>query len=310
MSEEKSPLSSRVLLALISIVFVATIPWFQINPYIIHIIILMGIYIIYSSSWNLLAFSGQASLGHSAFLGLGGYFSTLLVINFGINPWLGLVAGASFAAVMGTLIGLTCVRLREWFLAMVTFGFAIIAETIIAALDWITQGTTGYATPSLVSGRFQYYYVVMGLVIITILAVHFIIRSKVGLALSAIRENELEAESSGINAVKYRLLAFTLSAFIAGVAGVILAHYIGYISNEIFSFHHSFMPLIMSVTGGLNTVGGPIIGSIIILTSWEALKVINPIQRMIVIGLFLVLIVIFMPRGVISLIKRYFRFAW
>jgi branched-chain amino acid transport system permease protein len=149
----------------------------------------------------------------------------------------------------------------------------------------------------------------MGLVIITILAVHFIIRSKVGLALSAIRENELEAESSGVNAVKYKLLAFTLSAFFAGVAGVILVHYIGYISNEIFSFHHSFMPLIMSVTGGLNTVGGPIMGSIIILTIWEALKIINPIQRMIVIGVFLVLIVIFMPRGVISLIKRYFRFA-
>lgn len=308
MLEEKSLLSSRILFLLVAVGLVAAIPWLQTNPYIIHIIILMGIYTIYSSSWNLLAFSGQASLGHSAFLGLGGYFSTLLVINFGISPWLGLLAGASFAAVLGTLIGLTCVRLREWFLAMVTFGFAIIAETAIAALDWITQGTTGYATPSLVSGRLQYYYVVMAFALITILAVHFVVRSKIGLAFSAIRENELEAESSGINTVKYKLVAFSLSAFFAGIAGVILAHYIGYISNEIFSFHHSFMPLIMSVTGGLNTVGGPVIGSIIILTIWEALKIINPIQRMIVIGIFLVLIVIFMPRGVISLIRKYFRF--
>lgn len=307
MFKENNSLPSHILLAAMTIAAIVAVPQFLSNQYIIHVIILIGIYIIYSSSWNLLAFSGQASLGHAAFLGLGGYFSTLLIINFGLNPWISMVAGGIFAAFIGFLIGLTCVRLREWFLAMVTFGFAVIVETIILAMDWITQGTTGYATPSLVGSRINYYYLVMVLVIMTIMAVHLIVKSRVGLAFSAIRENELEAENSGIDTVKYKLLAFTLSAFFAGIAGVVLAHYVGYISNEIFSFQYSFMPLIMAVTGGLNTVGGPVIGSIIVLSIWEALKIINPIQRMIVIGVFLILVVIFMPRGIFSLIKKYAR---
>ncbi len=308
MQKGKGISSSKMILASIFLGFIAVLPVFQKNQYIIHLIILFGIYIIYSSSWNLLAYSGQASLGHAAFLGISGYVSTLMVIDLGINPWIGLLAGALVASVIGFLIGLTCVRLREWFLAMVTFGFAVIAGTVILALDWITQGSTGYATPSLVNTRIEYYYVVMTLAIMTIATIYLIIKSRIGLAFSTIRENELEAENIGVNTTRYKLLAFTLSAFFAGIAGGVLAYYIGYISDQVFSFDHSFMPLIMAVTGGLNTVGGPIIGSIIILSIWEALNIINPIQRMIAIGVFLTLIVIFVPQGVFSIIKKYFAF--
>jgi branched-chain amino acid transport system permease protein len=308
MQKGKGIPSSKMMLAAVFLGFIAVLPVFQKNQYMIHLIILFGIYIIYSSSWNLLAYSGQASLGHAAFLGISGYVSTLTVIHLGISPWIGLLVGALVASVIGLLIGLTCVRLREWFLAMVTFGFAVIADTVILAFDWITQGSTGYATPSLVNTRIEYYYVVMTLAIITIVTIYLIIKSRIGLAFSTIRENELEAENIGVNTTRYKLLAFTLSAFFAGVAGGVLAHYIGYISDQVFSFDHSFMPLIMAVTGGLNTVGGPIIGSILILSIWEALNIINPIQRMIVIGVFLTLIVIFVPRGVFSIVKKYFAF--
>ncbi|MBS7629559.1 branched-chain amino acid ABC transporter permease [Candidatus Bathyarchaeota archaeon] len=289
--------SPKCLIAILVLMLASIIPILQPSQYILHLLILMGIYALYSSSWNLLAYTGQASLGHSAFLGLGGYTSSLLIIKFGVDPWLSLLTGGASAAAVGFLIGLTCVRLREWFLAMVTFGFAVIAETAVMALDWVTQGATGYATNALLDSRVQYYYTILVLASVTIAIIYLVVQSKIGLAFSAIRENQLEAEGMGINTVKYKLLAFVLSSFFTGVAGGFLVHYIGYISNEIFSFHHSFMPLIISVTGGLNTITGPIIGSIIILSIWEALKIINPIQRMIAIGVFLTLVVIFMPRG-------------
>ncbi|MGQ9542983.1 MAG: branched-chain amino acid ABC transporter permease [Candidatus Bathyarchaeia archaeon] len=299
-----SPKFSATIFAVIGI---SIIPIFQPSQYILHLLILMGIYTIYSSSWNLLAYTGQASLGHSAFLGLGGYVSSLLVIKVGIDPWLGLLMGGVSAAAVGFMIGLTCVRLREWFLAMVTFGFAVIAETAVMALDWITQGATGYATPTLLNTRIQYYYATLALATITVAVIYLLIRSRIGLAFSAVRENQLEAEGVGINTVRYKLLAFILSSFFTGIAGGFLVHYIGYISNEIFSFHHSFMPLIMSVTGGLNTITGPIIGSIIIISIWEALKIINPTQRMIAIGVFLTLVVIFMPKGLHSVVRKLLR---
>ncbi|MEM2106685.1 MAG: branched-chain amino acid ABC transporter permease [Candidatus Bathyarchaeia archaeon] len=300
-------ITPKVSASILVLIIVSIIPILQPSEYVLHILILMGIYTIYSSSWNLLAYTGQASLGHSAFLGLGGYTSSLLVIKVGVDPWLSLLAGGVSAAAAGFLIGLTCVRLREWFLAMVTFGFAVIAETAVMALDWITQGATGYATPSLLHTRLQYYYTTLALVAVSLIIIFLVIRSRVGLAFSAIRENQLEAEGMGINTVKYKLFAFTLSSFFAGIAGGFLVYYIGYISNEIFSFHHSFMPLIMSVTGGLNTITGPIVGSIIILSIWEALKIINPIHRMIAIGVFLTLVVIFMPKGLHSVALRVIR---
>ena len=291
-------------MVMLIIVLMACIPIFIRDLYILHIMTLIGIYTIYSSSWNLLAYSGQASLGHAAFLGIGGFASTLLAVYFSFPPWLSLLVGGAFASGMGFLVGLTCVRLREWFLAMVTFGFAVIAQTVTHVLDKYTHGVLGYSPPDLVGSKIQYYYAILFLTTAAVFLIYLIMRSKIGLAFSAIRENELEAKMMGVNTAKYKLIAFMMSTFFAGLAGALLAYFTGHISEYIYNVENSFMPLMMTLIGGLGTIEGPIIGSALITFVEEFLRFIDPTIRWISIGVFLIAVVIFLPKGISSLIRK------
>ena len=284
------------------------IPFTMGSIYILNIIILMLVFIIFASSWNLLAISGQGSLGHAAFFGIGAYASTIIATGTGISPYITLFFGAGVAAIVGVLIGLTCVRLKEWFLAMVTFGFAIIVQTlVVSVLAPITGGWDGIASPRLVSPAVPgylliEYYSILLITALSILFIHAILKSHIGLAFAAIRENEIEAQASGVNPVKYRLTGFAISAYLAGVAGALEIHYIGYVTPEIFGIDISFWPIIYSIFGGLGTLAGPVIGTIALTIVWDGLKAFGlTYERFIIIGVVLILVVIFLPRGLISL---------
>jgi branched-chain amino acid transport system permease protein len=284
------------------------IPFTMGSIYILNIIILMLVFIIFASSWNLLAISGQGSLGHAAFFGIGAYASTLIAAGTGITPYITLIFGAGFAAVIGILIGLTCVRLKEWFLAMVTFGFAIIVQTlVVSVLAPITGGWDGIASPRLIPPSvpgylLMEYYSILLITALSILFIHLVLKSHIGLAFAAIRENEVEARASGVNPVKYRLTGFGISAFLAGVAGALEIHYIGYVTPEIFGIDISFWPVIYSIFGGLGTLAGPVIGTIALTFVWDGLKSFGlTYERFIIIGAILILVVIFLPRGLVSL---------
>lgn len=296
-------LSPKGYMVMLLIVVMACIPIFIREIYILHLMALIGIYTIYSSSWNLLAYSGQASLGHAAFLGIGGFAATLLAVYFGVPPWLSLLVGGAFASGMGFLVGLTCVRLREWFLAMVTFGFAVIAQTVTHVLDKYTHGVLGYSPPPLVSSKIQYYYAILSLAATTVLLIYLIMKSKIGLAFSAIRENELEAKMMGVNTAKYKLIAFMMSTFFAGLSGALLAYFTGHISEYYYNAENSFMPLMMTLIGGLGTIEGPIIGSITIRFIEELLHNL-PVIKWIINGVVLITVVIFLPKGISSLLRK------
>jgi branched-chain amino acid transport system permease protein len=194
------------------------IPFLTDSMFILNLLVLMLIFIIFASAWNLLAYSGQGSLGHAAFFGIGAYASTLIAAKSGMSPFITIFLGAAVAAVIGILIGLTCVRLKEWFLAMVTFGFAIIVQTLtVSILAPVTGGWDGIASarllsPSIPGYQLIEYYAILTITIASIAAIWYIMKSRVGLAFLAIRENELEARAAGIDPVRYRLLAFALSA--------------------------------------------------------------------------------------------------
>ena len=281
------------------------------NEYILTVLILMLIFIILASSWNFLTYSGQGSLGHAAFFGIGGYVSTLAAARVGISPYLAIFAGGAAAAVAGVFIGIICVRLKEWFLAMVTFGFAIIVQTLVVLqLAPITGGWDGISSPHLVASSVPMYvlyeyYSIFVLAVFVICLFRRILSSRIGLAFAAIRANELEARAAGIDPVRYRLLAFAISAYFAGLAGALEIHYLGYITPEIFGIDISFWPIIYSISGGLGTLAGPIVGTIVITIIWDALQGLGlTYARFIIIGVLLLLIIIFLPNGLASLPER------
>jgi branched-chain amino acid transport system permease protein len=293
-------------LAVIGIAVIA--PFLSGNLYILNVLTLMLIFIIFASAWNLLAYSGQGSLGHAAFFGIGAYASTLIAAKSGISPYITIFLGAAVAAFIGILIGLTCVRLKEWFLAMVTFGFAIIVQTItVSLLTPITGGWDGIASPRLLnpdiaSYQLIEYYSILAITIVCIVFIYYIIKSRIGLAFSAIRENELEARAAGVDPVKYRLLAFALSAYLAGVAGALEIHHIGYITPEIFGVDLSFWPVTYVILGGLGTLAGPIVGTIVLTILWDGLKSFGlTFGRYIIVGVLLILVIIFLPKGLVDL---------
>ncbi len=307
----------------VAMAFVATIPLFVKSTYIIgQVLTPMMIFAIYASSWNLLAYSGQGSLGHAAFLGIGGFTSALVAIKSGLPPFLGLLVGSLFSAAIGLLIGLACVRLKAWFLAMVTFGFSVIAISLISQFDAFIGGITGFPAPLIVPRGVPFYYLAFDFAVVSIFLMYLVMRSKIGLAFKAIHENELEARMAGINTGKYRLIAFVISTFFAGLAGSLYAMSTYNIQVSVFDPYYSFLPLMMCVIGGLGTIEGPIIGSIIIVSIEYYLPNIDPFLqslagplfpnisfvgppiRMIGLGVFLVIVVIFAPKGMSSLIHR------
>jgi branched-chain amino acid transport system permease protein len=231
-------LTKYTLIATLAIA--AALPFLSDSMFLLNLLVLMLIFIIFASAWNLLAFSGQGSLGHAAFFGIGAYASTLIAVRSGISPFITIFLGAAVAAFIGILIGLTCVRLKEWFLAMVTFGFAIIVQTLtVSVLAPVTGGWDGIASPRLISPsipgyQLMEYYAVLVITIASIVAIWYIMKSRIGLAFLAIRENELEARAAGVDPVRYRLLAFAMSAFLAGVAGALEIHHIGYLTPELY----------------------------------------------------------------------------
>ena len=291
-----------------TLVIAIILPFFTDSMFIINLLVLMLILIIFASAWNLLAYSGQGSLGHAAFFGIGAYASTLIAAKSGISPFITIFLGAAVAAFIGILIGLTCVRLKEWFLAMVTFGFAIIVQTLtVSVLAPVTGGWDGIASsrllsPSIPSYQLIEYYAVLAITIASIAAIWYIMKSRIGLAFHAIRENELEARAAGIDPVRYRLLAFALSAYLAGVAGALQIHHIGYLTPEIFGVDNSFWPITYVILGGLGTLAGPVVGTVVLSVIWEVLKATGiTFGRYVIVGVILILVIIFLPRGLVSL---------
>jgi branched-chain amino acid transport system permease protein len=308
---------------LAAVAIAAILPLFVRSQYIIgQVFTLMIIFAIYASSWNLLAYSGQGSLGHAAFLGIGGFASALAFIKLGLHPVIGLLLGSLISTGIGFLIGLTCVRLKAWFLAMVTFGFSVIVIAIMTQFDSFFGALNGLQTPLIAPQGLPFYYATLGIAATSIAVIFLVMQSKLGLAFKAIRENEVEARMIGINTGKYKLIAFVISTFFAGLAGGLYAQSQQFVQISVFEPYNSFLPLMMSVIGGLSTIEGPIIGSVIIVSINSYLPIANrylqPLSFLfpgaansvgsalghVGLGFFLILVVIFLPKGISSLFHK------
>ena len=263
------------------------------------VILQIGIYILLAVSLNVATgYLGQLPLGHAGFMAVGGYGAALLwkAMPRSVGAIvLGLLLGGLVAAVFGVVIGVPALRLKGDYLAIITLGFGEIIRVLIINLPGITGGTPGLMNIP----KHSSFLVVYTTVILSCALIHTLMKSRHGRAILAIRENEIAAESSGVNTTFYKVLAFTVSAFFAGVAGALYAGYTGILTPGNFTFMTSVNILVMVVLGGLGSMAGSVIAATILTALPLALQSFNK-YRMVIYALLLIAVMIFKPSGLLG----------
>jgi branched-chain amino acid transport system permease protein len=257
-------------------------------------LILVCIYIILAVSQNLITgFTGQLAIGHAGFMAIGAYMSALVTVKMQGSLVAGLIFGSLVAALAGVLIGIPTLRLRGDYLAIATLGMGEIVRIIFLNMDYL-GGATGFQVPKTIDWTWAFWLMVISIVVIS----NFI-NSSHGRACISVRENEIAAEAMGINTTKYKVMAFTIGALFAGLAGGIYANYMYLIQPGTFSFLKSFEILAMVVLGGLGSITGSILGAGI-MTLVSARLADFPEMRMVIIAVLLILLMIFRPNGIMG----------
>ena len=297
--------------AIIGLILLAVFPFIITNSYYLHVVILVGVYVILALSLNLITgYTGQLCLGHAAFFGIGAYVGALLMVNKGLNFFFALIIAFIVSGLFGLLLGIPTLRLRGDYLAIVTLGFGEIVRLVFVNWAEVTNGPMGIRSipcPSIfgfqISGRTGFYYLILILVIVILFLLNRLINSGFGMAMQTIKADEIAAESIGIYPVKYKLIAFVLSSGLAGVAGCFYASYVSYISPTTFVYNTSVTILAMVVLGGLGSLAGSVIGATVLTLIPEVLRFISD-YRMLIFGALMVIMMIFKPEGFWGVSKR------
>jgi len=285
---------------------VACLPLF-VNRYYLHLAIMSGLGVILALGLNLLyGYSGQINFGVAAFYAIGAYAVALLQAKAGLYFFASLAIALIIAVLVALIISLPLLRLRHLGLALGTLAFAVIIYSLACAMRDFTGGSDGLVVPKLVllgykAGTTFYFYMVLVLAIACYLACHHLVSSKIGRALMAIREDESAALASGINVDRYKRLAFTINALFTALAGGIYAQHAGFIAPALFDVHFNLLGILMVVVGGPSNLGS-VIGGIFIMLLPEFVIAFKGYHIM-AYGLILVLVLMFMPRGITGLIK-------
>ena len=303
-----------------------------INPYYLQIGSFILINILLALSVYVPLSSGQLSLGSAGFMAIGAYTSALLTINFDIPIFLGIVAGACLAGLLGIIIGIPSLRLTGVFLAIATLGLGEVIRVIFVNWESLTKGSIGLTgipqigrellklvkgfgfEPSMIglkNNQFVYLMVFLLILIIVIATIWFVARqqnSRVGRSFSSIQMDEKAAESMGINITYFKVLSFTQGAFLAGLAGALFAHVMGYISPSDFAYHKAVEILIFTVFGGSEVIIGAVFGAIFLTLVPEVLRFVSE-YRYIIYGILLIILMAVRPQGLldINLLNRFKR---
>jgi branched-chain amino acid transport system permease protein len=296
-------LPSRVIVALFFIVLLG-LPLVIRDPYVIRIIILTSIFAILAASWDLLSgFTGQMNFGHALFFGVGAYSSALINLHAHIPPWGSVPLGAMVAVLAGLIVGIPCLRLKHTYLALTTLAFPIILTGIIFALPEYTGGELGVSGLSRFTNSLlgNYYLHVVTMLVLAVV-MWKITDSNTGIIFHAIREDELAVKASGINTTRYKLLAFCLSGFFAGIAGGLYAHYMRIAGPSTLEVSMSFTVVIWAIFGGAATIYGPIAAVFILFPLLEFFRF-WPEYRTMIFAAVVLVILLYMPEGFIRWIR-------
>ena len=275
------------------------------SDYHLELLFLCHYYVILACSWDLLTgFTGNVNFGHAFFIGGAGFAGALLNLHVGWGPWLTLPIGGLVAAFCGLVVGSFTLRLKGPYFAAVTFCFATLlykwimiryeifgGEEGLSGIDWLTETSLGG------------YYVSAVIMLAVIFFLYFLAKSPFGLILRSIGENEVASEGSGINTTYYKIVAFMISAFFAGVAGAMYGHAQMHVGPEMAHDSLSALVLIMAVVGGMGSIIGPIIGAYLLTLANESLRFLGEF-RLLIYSSAVVLIILFAPKGILHIVTQ------
>jgi branched-chain amino acid transport system permease protein len=283
-----------------------------------HVLIQILLFAYLTYCWNILGgFAGQLSFGHALFMAAGAYTSTLLLLNAGISPWIGMLAGSVVSAALGLFIGYLSFRygITGTYFALVTLAFVEIAR-IVALNTPAIGGALGLYIPIQHNDFWQlkfinkthYYYVALGFLLLVLAVTAWLERSVFGHRLMAIRENEAAAQALGINLLRYKLLATALSAFLTALGGTLYAHYVTFIDpHTLLNMNMALEITIYSIVGGIGTLWGPLLGSIFLVPVSELTRALLGHSyagvHLVVYGAVLIAVILFAPDGFMGLLR-------
>jgi len=317
------------------LLFLFSIPLWIADLYVVHVLVITGIFIIAAMSLNLLlGYAGQLSLGHVAFFGIGAYASALMSLGFSVHVapgtvvamgpqpvWLAIPAAMALAGLSGWFIGRLAFRVRGAYFVIVSISFAEVVRLV--ALNWVelTQGPMALNNippltlwlPGLGEHTFwkkpENYWLVLIVAVVSYVVVRRLVRSRAGRAMIALRENEPLATSVGVDVTRYLVITTIASAAIAGSAGALYAHYVRIVDPDVFLFIYTVTMVIMVVTGGKGTLAGPIVGGLIFGLLPEILRAfdIAPELQWILYGVLMILVVYYLPDGIVPAVCKWWQ---
>jgi branched-chain amino acid transport system permease protein len=298
--------------ALAALAVFSVLPLLGLGEYWIYILTIGFYYAILASSWSLLVgYVGRISFAHAAMSGLGAYASAIATTRLGLPVAISIPLAGMVAGVVGVTIGWLCLRLRGAYLGLTTIAFSEILRITVTAEHGFTRGSLGLTAPALfeTTARIPYYYTFLVLVVLCLIIMWLILRSRVGLFFAAIREDEDGAASLGVKVVRWKILAFTISSVFAGIAGAFYAHFVQLVSPSMMSLQEMGFILSMAVIGGFQNIFYAALGGVLLELLLEALREIGE-WRLTLFGVVVILILRFAPNGIFGELLRVVRRLW
>lgn len=303
-------LARRIVWTLLGL-FVLLFPLIVPSDYYQHLIIIVLMWVVIGSSWNLLAgYTGQVSFGHAIFFGAGAYTAGILVTQLGISAWWGMAFGGVVAMAFALFVGWVCFRLRGPYFALATLAGGEIVRLVATNWESLTEGMVGILVMQTFRSKLPYYYIALALAAACVYTIHFVIKSKWGYYFVSIREDQDTAEAMGINTSLYKNISLLISAFFTGTAGAFYMNYMGFIDPEVV-FHLNYvsiMAILVAIVGGVATIWGPAVGAFIMVMVQEtfrssffglAPKWVSQ-GHALVFGLMVIFVIMFLTNGVVG----------
>lgn len=289
------------------------LPYLIEDNYILHLLIVSLVWANVVTNWNLtLGYGGMFHIAQPTFLAVGAYMAGISAARWGLSPWICLAIGGIGTFMTSIIIGIPSLRVKGIYLILLTFALHFTVSEVVFHLKDYTGGSMGLTVPTFQLGSIEFssvnlapfYYIALLSLIATLVVARILIRSNIGKALIATRDSEVLAVSCGINLYKFKLITFSIAAFMTGIAGAFYSHYVMVIGPELFNFGQIVNGFGMIVVGGIGTFMGPVLGSFAIIFLSELFRDIESF-RPIIVGAIIILTLIFAPKGILHELEKF-----